>query len=128
MNELEREATRLLEADVRAELCRECNGRGEVYDCTVLPVLKGNKTPTGVNVIFQLYKCANNHQWASGEGKMRGIGGESPILFEEHLRERARREIFTESGIPEPEKVAGLYNRTHPNGSTDAASGRRRNK
>lgn len=49
-------------------------------------------------------------------GKRRGIGGEDPILFAEHLYQRQRREILNENGIPEPGLVKGLYDRTHPEG------------
>jgi len=49
-------------------------------------------------------------------GKQRGIGGDHPILFPEHEYARKRREIYTESGTPDPSLVAGIYNRTHPQG------------
>lgn len=49
-------------------------------------------------------------------GKERGIGGHDPILFEDHLYQRRRREIQCASGTPDPEIVAGLYNRQHPQG------------
>lgn len=51
-----------------------------------------------------------------GTGKERGIGGDNPILFEDHLYQRRRREIQCASGTPDPEIVAGLYNRQHPQG------------
>lgn len=49
-------------------------------------------------------------------GKERGIGGEDPILFEEHIYSRKRREIYPESGTPDPSLISGSYNRTHPDG------------
>lgn len=49
-------------------------------------------------------------------GKERGIGGEDPILFVEHLYQRQKREILNENGIPEPGLVQGMYFRTHPEG------------
>lgn len=49
-------------------------------------------------------------------GRERGIGGDHPILFEDHLYQRRRREIQCASGTPDPEIVAGLYNRQHPQG------------
>lgn len=49
-------------------------------------------------------------------GKERGIGGKDPILFEEHFYMRRRREIYTESGTPDPGLVIGMYHRTHPQG------------
>lgn len=51
-----------------------------------------------------------------GTGRERGIGGENPILFEDHLHQRRRREIQCENGTPDPGIVVGLYNRTHPQG------------
>lgn len=57
-------------------------------------------------------------------GKERGIGGDNPILFQEHEQARKRREIYTENGVPDPSLVSGLYNRTHPQGrkvNTDEA-------
>jgi len=49
-------------------------------------------------------------------GKERGIGGENPILFAEHLYARKRREIYPKSGEADPNLVAGMYNKTHPEG------------
>jgi len=49
-------------------------------------------------------------------GKKRGIGGEDPILFAQHLYERQKREILNENGVPEPSLVQGMYYRTHPEG------------
>lgn len=49
-------------------------------------------------------------------GKERGIGGEDPILFAEHLYQRQKREILNENGVPEPGLVQGMYYRAHPEG------------
>lgn len=49
-------------------------------------------------------------------GKKRSIGGQNPILFEQHLYERQKREILNENGVPEPRLVSGMYYRTHPEG------------
>lgn len=49
-------------------------------------------------------------------GKERGIGGEDPILFADHLYQRQKREILNENGVPEPGLVSGIYYRTHPEG------------
>lgn len=49
-------------------------------------------------------------------GKERGIKGDDPILFEEHVYQRQRREILNENGVPEPGLVQGIYNRVHPEG------------
>lgn len=50
------------------------------------------------------------------EGRRKGIKGENPILFAEHIRNRQSREIGNKTGIPEPGIVRGIYNRTHPEG------------
>ncbi len=49
-------------------------------------------------------------------GKKRGIGGEDPILFAQHLYDRQKREILNENGVPEPRLVKGFYHRQHPDG------------
>lgn len=49
-------------------------------------------------------------------GKERGIGGEDPILFDEHIYQRQKREILNENGVPEPGLVQGIYYRAHPEG------------
>ena len=49
-------------------------------------------------------------------GKKRGLKGDNPILFEEHIYQRRRREILNQNGVPEPGLVQGLYWRTHPEG------------
>lgn len=51
-----------------------------------------------------------------GTGKERGIGGADPILFEEHIHQRRRREILNEAGVPDPSLGSGMYFRTHPEG------------
>jgi len=48
--------------------------------------------------------------------KERGIAGDDPILFEEHIHQRRRREILNENGVPDPSLASGLYFRTHPEG------------
>lgn len=53
-------------------------------------------------------------------GKPRGIGGEDPILFAEHLYARKRREIYPTSenanGVVDPSVQQGMFNRQHPQG------------
>ena len=46
----------------------------------------------------------------------RGIGGENPILFEEHVYSRKRREIYNQNGTPDPNIASGIYWRAHPQG------------
>jgi hypothetical protein len=49
-------------------------------------------------------------------GKPRGIAGEDPVLFEEHLYSRKRREIYNQNGVPDPSINEGMFWRTHPQG------------
>ena len=49
-------------------------------------------------------------------GKKRGLKGDNPILFYEHLRQRRRREIHSTSGSVDPSAVQGMYWRSSPNG------------
>jgi hypothetical protein len=107
----------LLREDARREVCRECNGRGEKTggaEHTTQPATDAEGNPLEID--WPEYTCANGHIWFAGEGGVRGIGGDSPILFEEHFHSRKRREIYTSVGTPDPSIVAGIYNRTHPQG------------
>jgi hypothetical protein len=49
-------------------------------------------------------------------GKVRGIGGDNPILFEDHMRQRKRREVTNKTGTVDPSIKRGIYNRQHPQG------------
>lgn len=67
-------------------------------------------------------------------GKPKGIQGENPILFEEHLRKRASREIGNERGVADPAYTLnsngqpGMYNRVAPDGrKVNSEDQRRRN-
>jgi hypothetical protein len=116
-HELEAKADAWLREDARSELCRECGERGETTGHS--EVRKQNvkdKKGQKLALKFEQYACSNDHTWFEGEGKVRGIGGEDPILFEEHIQSRRRREIYTAVGTPDPEIVSGMYNRTHPQG------------
>src|SRR4051794_5984712 len=91
--ELEVIADRLLREDSRSELCRECGGRGKEtgeVETKKQPVKDG--AGTALKIDFPEYKCAKAHIWYAGEGRVRGIAGENPILFEEHFQSRKRRE------------------------------------
>lgn len=121
--ELEQLANQLLRDDSRAELCRECETYGDPtghvesqaqYNDDDSPKLDDDGLQLYVD--FPELECENGHRWYQGEGKARGIGGDNPILFEEHLQSRKRREIYTTIGTPDPSIVAGMYNRTHPQG------------
>lgn len=116
-SELELMADALLREDARQEVCRTCGGRGEeTGQAEVIPqeVTDGEGNPLVVE--FKQLGCPEGHQWWQGEGQVRGIGGENPILFEEHIAARKRREIYTTQGTPDPEIVSGIYNRVHPQG------------
>lgn len=115
--QLEAMTDALLRENARSELCRECGAPGaetgeiiqqqqDIQDANGVPLV----------LLFPVVQCKNNHTWFKGEGKERGIGGENPILFEEHIQSRRRREIYTSVGTPDPEIVQGLYNRCHPQG------------
>lgn len=122
-SELEQIATNLLRADSRRELCRQCDEYGsETGHIESQPQTHPDGDPLVDNEGNQLYvdfpelQCDNGHIWYKGEGKARGNGGTNPVLFEEHLKNRQRREIYTQVGTPDPSIVAGLFNRTHPQG------------
>lgn len=107
----------LLREDARAELCRECSEKGEPTG--KVKVLKQEAVDEAGNRLvleFNELRCEADHTWFEGEGKIKGIGGDNPILFEEHIYSRRRREIYTTVGLPDPSIVQGLYNRTHPQG------------
>jgi hypothetical protein len=122
-SELEELADSLLREDSRAEVCRVCDEsgvsgvRGQETG-KVKPVAQEATDGSGTQLvlIYPEYLCENGHTWYKGEGKMRGIDGDNPILFEEHFQSRKRREIYTSVGTPDPSIVAGIYNRVHPQG------------
>lgn len=108
----------ILKEDSRAELCRECGGRGTETGKTEPRVQEEALDENGkpITLLFPEFVCDNDHRWFEGEGKARGIGGENPILFEEHIYSRRRREILCAAGTPDPSIVSGIYLRTHPEG------------
>jgi hypothetical protein len=121
--ELEQIADNLLKADSRRELCRQCDEYGDdTGHVESQPQFHPDGEPLVDNEGQQLYvdfpelRCKNGHIWYKGEGKARGNGGKNPVLFEEHLKNRQRREIYTTIGTPDPNIVSGLFNRTHPQG------------
>lgn len=115
--ELQALADDLLREDARTELCRDCGCRGDETGETVATVQEATDARGNPLVIdWPVYGCKNGHEWAAGEGAVRGIGGQNPILFEEHFQSRRRREIYNSLGSPDPAIVSGLYNRSHPQG------------
>jgi hypothetical protein len=110
-------ADALLREDARSEMCRECGKAGEAtgeVKTAKQDVIDGIGNPLFLE--FPEFGCSDGHTWFQGEGEARGIGGDNPILFEEHLQSRRRREIFPNNGTPDPSIVAGIYNRVHPQG------------
>src|SRR4051812_12480985 len=86
-------------------------------------------TPREIDELTDQFLRADAKSINPETGKERGIGGENPILFQEHIQARWRREIQTANGIPDPHlsidggkpgvktnNQPGLYNRTHPKG------------
>ncbi len=126
---LEAMADALLRDYGKEELCKECleinrehpgEPTGHIERVPVYtrgtgePVLNEDGTPQTVD--YPEVRCPLGHVWFRGEGKARGNDGENPVLFEEHLAQRRRREIYTSGGTPDPNIVSGIYNRTHPQG------------
>lgn len=106
-----------LREDAKKEICRECGEEGKETG-NYNPISQKIEDAEGHELIidFPEYCCKNDHVWYQGEGKAKGIKGDDPILFEEHLQQRRRREIYNSTGTPDPSIKAGIYNRTHPQG------------
>ena len=117
-----------LREDARTEMCRVCHSVGKLstkmkiepqYDDRGDLLMDGEGHPLLLQ--FPEITCSNedcSHVWYQGEGEAKGIGPKygPPILFEEHIMSRKRREIFNSLGTPDPEIVSGSYNRSHPQG------------
>jgi hypothetical protein len=120
--ELTQMADDILREDTRRELCRVCGEYGEeTGHIESQPQFKDDKPLVDeegnmLYVDFPEVECPKGHRWYKGEGKTRGNGGKDPILFEEHLKNRQKREIYTSIGTPDPGIVVGMYNKTHPQG------------
>lgn len=121
--ELEQLADQFLRDDTRRELCRKCGEYGsETGHVESQPQYDKEEKPLVDDEGGQLYvdfpelACENGHRWYKGEGKARGNKGKNPILFEDHIRNRQRREIYNHIGVPDPSIVSGIYNRVHKDG------------
>jgi hypothetical protein len=133
--EIDQIADNILREDARSELCRECGEPGEeTGHVERMPQFNDQGEPlidsAGNQLIIDYPQlgCGNMHYWYQGEGAAKGIGGKDPILFEEHFQSRRRREIYTSIGTPDPSIVAGIYNRTHPQGrKVNSAEQRKKN-
>lgn len=115
--ELEEIADQILRDDSKTEICRSCGELGKPSG------VKESREQDAIDeagnqlvLDFSEHICKNGHKWFDGEGKARGIGGDNPILFEEHIYSRKRREIYCKAGLPDPNIVQGIYNRPHPQG------------
>lgn len=110
-------ADEILRQDVRSEICRTCGERG-----TKTGVMRQEEQAAidseGTRLVleFEQVSCEGGHEWWQGEGEPRGIGGDNPILFEEHMLSRKKREIYCTVGTPDPSIVQGMYNKSHPQG------------
>jgi hypothetical protein len=115
--QLQQLADDMLREDARKEICRECEEMGKETG-KMNPISQTVEDEEGNELVidFPEFACKNKHRWYKGEGKVKGIKGDAPILFEEHLHQRRRREIYNAVGTPDPSIVAGIYNRTHPEG------------
>lgn len=138
--ELEEWADQLLKADSNRELCRKCKEKegvdslpygketGEIesvaqYDeATGEPIVDAEGQQLYMD--FPEMQCEKGHRWYKGEGARRDIKGKNPILLASHLYGRMRREIYVESGTPDPAFNRNrfdrpehlMYNRSHPSG------------
>jgi hypothetical protein len=116
-------ADEFLKQDSRREFCRSCDQEG-VATGVINFVLRVDKKgeprrdEEGEKIYKEIpqFECENNHRWFKGDGRKRGINGEDPILFEEHLIKRKKREIYCAAGTPDPSIESGLYNKSHPQG------------
>lgn len=116
-SQLDAIATAWLREDSKKEMCPECGSRGDATGFSKT-IEEGIEDEEGnmLALSFDEFLCEKGHNWFAGEGKARGVGGDNPILFEEHFQSRKRREIYTAQGTPDPSIVSGMYNRVHPNG------------
>lgn len=143
---LEEWADKLLKEDSNRELCRICKelhikspkkqpnpipygietgnieSKPQYYKETGEPIVddEGNQ----LYVDYPEFICEKSHRWYKGEGPRRDIRGPNPILFESHIYDRMRREIFVNEGTPDPAFSMDrfgrpghlIYNRSSPNG------------
>lgn len=149
--ELEEWADKILREDANRELCRVCVDAAkklrflpETKPDDVLPYghetghvewqiqfAKDGVTPLldeedqVLYVGFPELMCEKGHRWYKGEGPRRDIRGKNAILFETHLYNRRRREIYVKDGVPDPaytmdrwgkRPTTGIYGRAHPLG------------
>lgn len=73
-------------------------------------------TPGELDLMADEILRAHSRSIDPDTGRPIGIGADPPILFEEHIYSRKRREIYNQNGVPDPNIVSGIYWRTHPQG------------
>ncbi len=76
----------------------------------------GKYTKTQLEIIADQMLREQANEIEEETGKKRGLKGDDPILFYEHLRQRRRREIHSNSGMVDPSVVSGMYWRSDPSG------------
>lgn len=133
--ELEELADQILREDADRELCRECKqeakAKGDAeatpygfetgYDQPVLQ-FEGDGSPIlddegqQLVTLFPEFECEQGHRWFRGEGMARQTRGHNQILFEDHLAQRHKREIYNSTGVPDPSIRQGIFNRVYPDG------------
>lgn len=81
-------------------------------------VIEENNKYTGTELDLMADDILRAHSRATSPetGKPNGIKGDAPILFEEHIYARKRREIYNQNGVPEPSINEGMFWRPHPQG------------
>lgn len=117
--ELAAMADQMLRDDARSEVCRTCSEPGtETGISKQVPQEAKDGSGNTLVIEFAQLECPEGHTWFEGEGAVKGIDDKHApaILFEEHFASRRKREIYTTIGTPDPSIVAGIYNRTHPQG------------
>ena len=113
-SELDRMANEILAADLRSELCRECEKRGVVLgEPERIVILDKDGRDTGLRACVARYVCESGHVWHAGEGKPRGRGGDDPILLEEHYAHRRGKETFMSDGVIDGYVEPGMFHRDH---------------
>ena len=73
-------------------------------------------TPGELDLMADEILRAQSRSIDAETGRPKGIKGDAPILFEEHLYARKRREIYNQNGTPDPSINEGMFWRTHPQG------------
>ncbi len=77
----------------------------------------GGYTKSELEIIADQMLKDHGNEIDPDTGKKRGLTkGDNPVLLYDHLRQRRRREILSNSGSVDPSAVSGLYWRADPKG------------